>query len=195
MATNTPAPVSNKIVNVPNQITAARFVLAIGLFVAMPLGYFGVGLVLFLVAAATDWMDGYWARKYDQVTQLGRIFDPFVDKILICGAFIYLAAEPGSGIGAWMAVVVVGRELLVTVIRSYIEQHGGDFSASKSGKLKMVFQCIAVVASLWALKQGGVQQCPQWLGYAVLGTVWVAVASTIQSGVGYIFAAGKLISA
>ena len=88
-----------------------------------------------------------------QVTKLGRIFDPFVDKIIICGTFIFLAAEwPASGIAPWMAVVVMGREMLVTAIRSVIEQQGGDFSAQMAGKLKMVFQCVAVVASLLALR-------------------------------------------
>ena len=51
---------------------------------------------MFIVAASTDWLDGYWARKYGQVTKLGRILDPFVDKIIICGTFIFLAAVPGS---------------------------------------------------------------------------------------------------
>ena len=92
---------------------------------------------MFVVAAGTDWLDGYWARKYGQVTNLGRILDPFVDKIIICGTFIFLAAVPDSGVQAWMAVVIVGRELLVTALRSYLEGEGADFSASMSGKLKM----------------------------------------------------------
>jgi CDP-diacylglycerol--glycerol-3-phosphate 3-phosphatidyltransferase len=134
--------------NVPNQLTAARLVLSIVVFVLIPLKQYMPALVVFLIAASTDWIDGYYARRYGQVTKLGRVFDPFVDKIIICGAFIFLAAEPQSGIDAWMAVVVVGREMLVTALRGLIEQEGGDFSAKMAGKLKMVFQCVAVALSL-----------------------------------------------
>jgi CDP-diacylglycerol--glycerol-3-phosphate 3-phosphatidyltransferase len=117
------------------------------------------------------------------------MFDPFVDKIIICGTFIFLAAEHGSGIEAWMAVVVVGREMLVTALRASIEQSGGDFSASFAGKLKMVFQCAAVVASLLMLWLG--QDGPSWLPITLLVLTWVAVLSTIQSGLDYVFAAAK----
>src|SRR4051812_4649859 len=143
---------SNTILNVPNVLTGVRFLLSIVVFVLIPLGQFIPAMIVFIIAASTDWIDGWWARKFNQVTKLGRIFDPFVDKIIICGTFIYLAAEwPHSGIAPWMAVVVVGREMLVTAIRGFIEQQGGDFSAQLAGKLKMVFQCAAVVASLLAL--------------------------------------------
>src|SRR3954464_2973694 len=146
---------SNTIVNVPNALTTARFVLSIVVFVLIPLEQYFAAMIVFIIAASTDWIDGWWARKYGQVTKLGRIFDPFVDKIIICGTFIYLAAQwPASGIAPWMAVVVVGREMLVTAIRGFIEQQGGDFSAALSGKLKMVFQCAAVVASLLTLWYG-----------------------------------------
>ena len=131
----------------------ARLALSIAVFVLIPLQLYLPALIVFAIAAGTDWVDGWWARKYKQVTKLGRVFDPFVDKILICGTFIFLAAEPGSGIYAWMAVVVMGREMLVTVLRTMVEQSGGDFSAKMAGKLKMVFQCLAVGASLVVLMQ------------------------------------------
>src|SRR5207248_6624158 len=122
-------------------------------------------------------IDGWWARKYHQVTKLGRNFDPFVDKIIICGTFIYLAAEwPASGIAPWMAVVVVGREMLVTAIRGFIEQQGGDFSAQMSGKLKMVFQCAAVVASLLTLQylqHDTTAPPPTWLYWTRHAFVWL----------------------
>ena len=110
-----------------------------------------------------------------QVTKLGRVFDPFVDKIIICGAFIFLAAEPASGVAAWMAVVVVGREMLVTALRGFIEQSGGDFSAQLAGKLKMVLQCVAVVASLVTLSYGERPQ-PDWLPITLQISVWAAVS-------------------
>src|SRR5690242_17917836 len=114
--------------NVPNQLTTLRLVLSIVLFVLIELGtqlatpgYYLAAMVVFIVAAGTDWLDGYWARKYAQVTTLGRILDPFVDKVIICGTFIFLAALPESGLTAWMAVVVVARELLVTALRGFLE--------------------------------------------------------------------------
>ena len=176
--------------NVPNQLTAARLLLSIVVFVLIPLKMYVPAIVVFLIAASTDWVDGFWARKYGQVTKLGRVFDPFVDKIIICGAFIFLAAEPNSGIAAWMAVVVVGREMLVTALRGFIEQSGGDFSAQMAGKLKMVFQCVAVVASLLVLTYA-TDAVPQWLRITLLISVWVAVLSTVYSGVGYVSAAAR----
>jgi len=178
--------------NVPNQLTALRLLLSIVVFVLIPLQFYTSAMVIFIIAASTDWIDGYWARKYGQVTKLGRMFDPFVDKIIICGAFILLAAEPESGIRAWMAVVVVGREMLVTALRGFIEQSGGDFSAKMAGKLKMVFQCVAVVASLVALKQGG-SPLPEWLFWTLHVSVWIAVLSTVYSGIGYLAAAMKYL--
>jgi CDP-diacylglycerol--glycerol-3-phosphate 3-phosphatidyltransferase len=175
--------------NIPNQLTAIRLVLSIVVFVLMPLKWYIPATVVFIIAASTDWVDGYWARKYGQVTKLGRVFDPFVDKIIICGAFIFLVAEPESGVQAWMAVIVVGREMLVTALRGFIEQSGGDFSAQMAGKLKMVFQCVAVVTSLLVLNcQGDVAP---WLNTTNLIAIWIAVLSTIYSGVEYVFAAAK----
>jgi CDP-diacylglycerol--glycerol-3-phosphate 3-phosphatidyltransferase len=189
------------ILNVPNVVTAIRFALAIVVFVLIPLEQYLAALIVFVIAAGTDWLDGWWARKYGQVTKLGRIFDPFVDKIIICGAFTFLAAEAGSGILPWMAVVVMGREMLVTAIRGFIEQQGGDFSANFSGKLKMVLQCVAVVASLVALRHlrqgetaGALSPAlPAWLYWTLRISVGLAVLSTIQSGLEYIVAAARIL--
>src|SRR5262245_7059581 len=157
-------------------------------------------MVVFVVAASTDWIDGWYARKYQQVTKLGRMFDPFVDKIIICGTFIFLAAEwPASGVAPWMAVVVMGREMLVTAIRGFIEQQGGDFSAQMAGKLKMVFQCVAAVASLLALRHyqaaGSLTApLPAWLYWTLHASVWLAVISTVYSGLEYVVAAARIFS-
>src|ERR1700730_5552135 len=129
--------------NVPNQLSSIRLVLAIVLFGLIAYQYYFAGMWVFIVAAGTDWIDGFYARRYNQVTTRGRILDPFVDKIIICGTFIFLAGIKDSGLTSAMAVVVVGRELLVTALRSFLEQQGADFSATLSGKLKMVLQCIA----------------------------------------------------
>jgi len=183
-------PLGTQLFNVPNTLTAARLLLAVIVFFLMSFDFFLSAMIIFLIAASTDWIDGYWARRYGQVTKLGRVFDPFVDKIIICGAFILLAAEPGSEIQAWMALIVVAREILVTALRSFIEQSGGDFSAKLAGKLKMVFQCAAVVASLLLLMRGDNAPLP-WLSMTTVLLVWLAVISTVYSGVGYVLAAGK----
>src|SRR5262245_45214620 len=115
------------VLNLPNQLTALRFVLAIVLFVLISLdsvpARWWLCLVTFVVAAITDFLDGYLARKLNLGSTLGRNLDPLVDKILICGTFIFLLAWPDVGLQPWMVVVVVSRELLVTSLRSFIETH------------------------------------------------------------------------
>lgn len=177
--------------NLPNQITIARLVISVLLFVFMSIDQFIPALICFILAAGTDWVDGYIARKYNLVTQLGRILDPFADKILICGIFIFLAAEDESQILPWMAVVIVGRELLVTALRSFLEQQGGDFSAKMAGKLKMVFQCAAVILSLLLLVQGS--GTATLLKTVTTISVWVAILSTIYSGLGYVLSAVRML--
>jgi CDP-diacylglycerol--glycerol-3-phosphate 3-phosphatidyltransferase len=177
-------PASQQVFNVPNQLSAARLVLSFVLFALIAFEYYLASTIVFVVAAGTDWLDGYWARKYGQVTNLGRILDPFVDKIIICGTFIFLVAVPASGVQAWMAVVIVGRELLVTALRSYLEGEGADFSASMSGKLKMVVQCVAAAVVLYALWYG--EPRPEALHWAVTFLVWAAVLITVYSGIAYV---------
>ncbi len=189
-------PRDNVIWNVPNILTATRLILSVLVFVLIPYHQYGMAVLVFAIAASTDWVDGYWARKYGQVTKLGRIFDPFVDKIIICGTFIYLAAEysRGSGIMPWMAVVVVGRELLVTALRSIIEGKGGDFSAKYLAKWKMVFQCLAVIASLIVLRflhQHPGEALPMWLSSSLVISAWVAMILTIYTGLEYVFIAAR----
>lgn len=178
--------------NLPNQITIARLILSIGVFVLIPNQQYTAALVGFLVAAGTDWLDGYLARKYKLITQLGRILDPFADKILICGTFTLLGAEPGSQIPAWMAVIVLGRELLVTALRSFLEQQGADFSANMPGKLKMVFQCAAVAMSLYGLRAVA-GELPTWWPVGTQAMAWLAVAATIYSGAIYVNSAARLL--
>lgn len=193
---------NDQIWNVPNKLSAARLFLSFVVFALIPLGLYWAALVVFLIAAGTDWIDGWWARKYDQVTQLGRILDPFCDKILICGVFILLAVAMDpvdvfpwyAKVAGWMAVVVVGRELLVTVIRSLIEGSGGDFSAKMAGKLKMWFQCIAAGAALVALAMNAAgNELPGWLLWTMVVSTWVAVGSTLHSGYLYVVAAKDIL--
>jgi len=178
--------------NIPNAITSARLVVAVLFFALIPMGMVWPALITFLLAAGTDWLDGYWARKFNQITQLGRILDPFADKFIISGAFIFLVAEPNSGIHAWMAVLVIAREMLVTTIRSMMEQQGVDFSAVFAGKLKMVLQCVAVVLSLLGL-QYLVDGSPSWLRWSRDISIWLAIVSTIYSGAGYVLRSTRLV--
>jgi CDP-diacylglycerol--glycerol-3-phosphate 3-phosphatidyltransferase len=183
-------PAINSVWNIPNFLTTVRFVLAVAVIPLIDLRLYWWATTVFLVAVSTDWMDGYYARRYGQVTKLGRIFDPFVDKIIICGAFIALVAAKGSGVMPWMAIVVVARELLVTSLRGIIEGAGGDFSASTLGKWKMVFQCIAVVAVLLCLIN---EPAGYWLDTIRIGSLWAAMGFTVYSGVDYVMAAAKVL--
>jgi CDP-diacylglycerol---glycerol-3-phosphate 3-phosphatidyltransferase len=200
-----PAPTARPAVfNLPNQLTSLRLLIAVVLFCFITAGYYLTGLWLFILAAGTDWLDGYFARKYGQITTLGRILDPFADKVIICGTFIFLVAIPEiadvrwhgfhCGLRPWMVVVVVGRELLVTALRSFIEDRGSDFSAKMSGKLKMVLQCVAAPACLFYLYQTEQAKiADDWCWWVMVLSVWSAVALTVYSGVIYIFVAVRLL--
>jgi CDP-diacylglycerol---glycerol-3-phosphate 3-phosphatidyltransferase len=190
-----------RLFNLPNQLTTLRLILSAILFVFLTWGFYWTSLVLFIIAASTDWLDGYYARKYGMVTTLGRILDPFADKVVICGTLMFLANDPGMaadkvpyGLRMWMVVVVVARELLVTTIRSFIEERGGDFSAKWSGKIKMALQCVAAGACIFYLTYSNLeppQKAPLWCRLTMIGFVWAAVVSTIYSGAIYIVAAIK----
>jgi CDP-diacylglycerol--glycerol-3-phosphate 3-phosphatidyltransferase len=182
--------------NVPNVITLSRLVLAVFLFWLIDTGgHWLAASVLFIIAAATDAIDGYIARRYGLVTKIGRIFDPFVDKVIIGGAFMFLAVKPESRVNAWMVMAVIGREMFVTSLRSVLESEGKDFSATMSGKLKMVVQCVAVVGSLLFLELRQHESGAESLGHLAIALdilLWVAVAITLYSGYVYIVRAVKL---
>jgi CDP-diacylglycerol--glycerol-3-phosphate 3-phosphatidyltransferase len=187
-----------------------RLLLACVLFVLIASEHYLSSLAFFIVAAGTDFLDGYYARRFNQITELGRILDPFADKVIICGTFIFLATTPGMilspwGLKAWMVVVIVGRELLVTALRSFLEERGSDFSANMSGKLKMVLQCMAAAASMIYLHYppitgaaagpfASLPDAPQWLCIATMVLIWAAVALTVYSGGVYVVIAWKLLA-
>lgn len=150
--------------NVPNTLTMFRVVFAIAVFYFIAVGQYDLSLLFFVLASLTDFVDGWWARKFNQVTVFGRIMDPFADKFLICGVFICLVAIPALTekgdwpywmtwllFQPWMVIVIVARELLITSLRAVVEKSGGDFSAKWIGKWKMGVQCIAVIAGLMYL--------------------------------------------
>ena len=186
--------------NVPNALTMARIALSLLLFGLLECQCYVAGLVLFLVAAGTDWVDGWWARKYNQCTVFGRIMDPFADKLVVCGTLIYLAAIPEvtrvpGGLAVWMVVVIIARELLITTLRAFLEQQGRDFSAKMAGKLKMWLQCIAIPACLlWVILSRQTEPLsPDWLYWLMVVSVWGTLLLTIYSGLLYVVAAAKRI--
>jgi CDP-diacylglycerol--glycerol-3-phosphate 3-phosphatidyltransferase len=184
------APERPPVFNLPNQLTAARLVLAVVLFVLIEFAQWRWGVAVFAVAAFTDWLDGYLARKLNLGSSLGRNLDPLVDKVLICGAFIFLLPVPNSGIEAWMAVVVVARELIITSLRGYLESLGAVFGADMLGKIKMCLQCAALVAVLVTLDLAtdnqGVLLTRNILVYAML-------AATALSGLQYLYKAFAML--
>ena len=183
------AVVGTHVLNVPNSLSLTRLILAVGVGILIELGQFTPAWIIFIIAAATDFVDGWWARRFNQMTKLGRILDPFVDKIIITAAMVALVGVPGSGVASWMVTVIVGRELLVTSLRGMIEGSGGDFSARWMGKWKMLFQCVAVVACLILVSQ---TPPPVWLRWFATVALWLAVILTIASGVDYVAQAIRL---
>jgi CDP-diacylglycerol--glycerol-3-phosphate 3-phosphatidyltransferase len=189
-----------KAFNLPNQLTSLRLLLSVVLFGLISAEHYIAAFILFLVAVGTDWLDGYYARKFNQITTLGRILDPFADKVIVCGTFIFLVTTPGMLadrllLRAWMVVVIVGRELLVTALRSFLEERGSDFSANLSGKLKMVLQCVAAGSALVYLRclQPVGSAAPEWIYWFTVVSIWSAVILTVYSGTIYVWIAYKLL--
>ncbi|MDB5389557.1 MAG: pgsA [Planctomycetaceae bacterium] len=184
-----------KWLNAPNIITISRLVLSVVLFALISLWQgdtCGIAsAILFAIATLTDALDGYLARKYKLITQLGRILDPFADKIIVLGTFIFLLERrPESGVNAAMIVMILAREMLVTGLRSFLEQHGKDFSASWIGKVKMVLQSVALVFSLLSLSPGF---RAEWFLLTRDVLLWSAVGITMYSGWIYLQRALQLV--
>jgi CDP-diacylglycerol--glycerol-3-phosphate 3-phosphatidyltransferase len=189
VTTDTTSRPRERSLNVPNTITISRLFLSFvlfGLIHARAAWVWSAGLFVF--AVATDVLDGYIARRYQLITQLGRILDPFVDKFITSGTFLFLLPIPESGVNPWMVVIVLGREMLVTSLRGFLEQQGADFSASASGKLKMFLQCAAITVSLLSLDP----RLAHWSAAGISFTqfrdvlLWVMVAVTVWSGIDYV---------
>lgn len=193
------AAIDRRSLNLPNLITLLRFVLAIILFVLMDRdGWWRTSAALFIVAALTDVLDGYLARKYGQVTTLGRIMDPFVDKLIICGAFLFLLGKPDAGISPWVAFIVLAREMFITSLRAFLEQHGLDFSAKFWGKLKMGLQCVAVPLCLISLSPDFKSQFEtvmdfKWFRWLRDTTVVLMTLVTVYSGLEYTWRAFQVL--
>src|SRR5947209_4500961 len=192
----TASPTRPPVFNLPNQLTAARLVLAVVLFVLITGQDWLWCVVVFAAAALTDYLDGYFARKQGLFSTLGRVLDPLVDKVLVCGAYIFLLPQPDAGLAPWVVTVVVGRELIITGLRSFLENKGITFGADWLGKLKMGLQCAALFAGFVALHV----RVPAWTAPAERffgglrdGLVWAMVAATALSGLQYLWRAALLL--
>ena len=139
--------------NLPNKLTVLRFLIAIVYFIilsfydkaeAATAWLMRPALLLFIIAALTDFFDGYLARRYQTVTKFGRISDPLIDKIIICGSFIFFTGWNNLNyfLPPWIVVVIVAREFMVSGLRGLMESHGIPFASTIWGKQKMLCQTI-----------------------------------------------------
>ncbi len=178
--------------NLPNRITLSRLLLAIVFFILLSHRYFNVALAIFFVAVITDWLDGYLARKWDLSTDLGRIVDPFVDKVIICGAFIIFIHIAKDVIAPWMVIIIVAREFFVSSIRGFSESKGVKFASNIWGKTKMVIQSVTICAMIlyYAHFENII-----WMQYIVYAFIWITVIVTIISGIIYVLSAKKTLLA
>ena len=177
-----------------------------------------VAVVIFVVAAITDYVDGLLARRWKVVSVFGRVMDPFGDKLLVIGAFVFLASpaflkvapvyggvylivpfdaagnvEMTTGVRPWMVAIILARELLVTSIRGVFEGLGIDFSAGSSGKWKMVLQSIAAPFALFVAVNPFAQES---LGLTVARDIliWMTIVITVWSAWPYLFRARSILA-
>jgi CDP-diacylglycerol---glycerol-3-phosphate 3-phosphatidyltransferase len=166
--------------NLPNSITMSRIIM-IPLFLWILSPYFpwqGHGAqelsaaVLFVLASITDGLDGYLARKRGQITTMGILLDPLADKIMVTAALIELVAYTPQIVKVWIAVVIIGREFLISGLRSIAASEGFTITASELGKLKTVIQIVAVVSAILA------HRWDHWqIGFLVIPVKWYAIAA------------------
>ncbi len=147
--------------------------------------------VLFVLASITDGVDGYLARRNKQITTMGMLLDPIADKVMVAGALIALVAYNPQIVKVWIAVVIIGREFLISGLRSIASSEGFTIEASDLGKLKTVTQIVAVVSAIlahrWTEWQFGVLVVPvKWIAIAAIYfTVLVSAISAIDYFVGF----------
>ncbi len=169
--------------NVPNLLSLSR-ILSVPVFILLmlepnPLRALIAGIV-FGLASATDWLDGYLARKWGQVTRIGKLLDPIADKILIMSALVILVEIRSDVVHAWIAIVIIGREFAVTGLRAMAASEGIVIPAETVGKYKVGAQITAVLCLLWDyyLDRG-------WMTDLGRIALWVAMVLALYSSVQY----------
>ncbi len=195
--------------NLPNLITGGRLVLALllfGILVAVEVAARGdggpaagrerlllnVSLVIFVLAAISDALDGQIARRWGLQTDFGRIVDPFADKVIVCGTFVLLAPLKGSQVSSWMVVVILARELLVDGLRGFAESRGVAFPASVWGKTKMVTQSVTIGWIFLAMANLRGLTWAEWTTFVLIG---LTIAITLGSGLDYVLKARRVLRA
>jgi CDP-diacylglycerol--glycerol-3-phosphate 3-phosphatidyltransferase len=182
-----------------NKVTSVRFLLCIVYYVLLSLltrkpepRLLAAAFLLFQIIAWSDLLDGYLARRLKQITHFGRIADPLVDKILVCGSFVFfLTIEPlDRHFTAWFAVVILGREFLVSGIRGAAEAAGIPFGANFWGKAKTFIQNVTVG---WGLGYAAWTADVAWTEAGLRILVWVTLAATVVSGATYVLDARRLL--
>ncbi len=157
----------------PNALTILRIFLVPLLVVFLLTEYTLVGLTVFIIASLTDWFDGYLARRRHQITTLGQLLDPIADKLLVSAAFISLVELDLAP--AWMVVIIIGREIAISGLRTIAADRGKNIPASPLGKYKTTVQMVTVVLLILG---------PRFLGpYFVLGEIglWLVVILSLLS--------------
>ncbi len=202
--------------NLPNALTVLRLVLAGAFFAALNAYRYpgthvlwaNLAIALFILAAITDAMDGSLARKWDVVSAFGRIMDPFCDKVLVLGAFIYLAGPRfivpqwveqddfftmATGVYPWMVVVIFARELLVTSIRGVVESMGVSFASKWSGKAKMILQSIAIPCIIFVTINLKPSEYA-WAMWCNHFLVYLTLIVTVWSGLPYVMGLRQMLA-
>lgn len=173
--------------NLPNTITLIRIAMIplIILFLLLPIpGKYLISAILFVVAAATDGLDGHIARSRNLVTTLGKFLDPLADKLLILATLICLMSLDKAG--AVAIILILTRELVITGLRAIAADKGVVIAASYFGKFKTVSQIVSITYILLA---GQFTALPEVLGTVLL---WIAVIITVLSGADYLYKAKEL---
>lgn len=173
--------------NTPNKLTILR-VIMIPFFVFFMLADMGnagkyTALVLFIAASLTDTLDGYLARKYNQVTNFGKFMDPLADKLLVCSALICLM-DVGK-LPSWAVIVIISREFIISGFRLIASDNGVVIAASYWGKFKTTFQMVSVVLLILDIPA---------LAFVTTICVWIALVLTIVSLVDYIYKNHKILT-
>ena len=172
---------SYEIWNLPNSLTLLRIFLVPFLVVVLLTKFSGsefVGLGIFLFAAITDFLDGYFARRFNKMTRLGALLDPIADKLLMTAAFISLVELDPKHVPAWMIVIIIGREFAVSGLRSIASQQGVTIAASPLGKTKTISQVVAISLLIVGYQLGEFR----FMGKLAL---WVVMLFALVSGVDY----------
>lgn len=179
--------------NLPNWITVSRMALAIPFMVLLELtGYERIATVIFAVAALTDALDGYLARRLNLVTDLGKLLDPLVDKVLVTAALVVLATR--GVVPAWSVTVVLFREFAVTGLRGLEAQRGVTVPAGWPGKIKAFLQMVALVMLVWMLDPTGRGVLAGWVTTGGIWLYWASVVMAVWSGVEYGWNARKVFA-